>query len=205
MKFSAISPLLLAFAGVALGSLNATTIIAEIAPGSESCDAANTECRTAAQAGPLIANAMGKYGIYNVNQMAAIVALMAFESVDFAYKHNVSPGRPGQGTANMQMAAYNLLYAKSLDGVKDKVAGISSVDGLSDDKLNEILALVTPDEYNFGSGPWFITTQCEASVLTGLATDIDTGFQSYMDCVGTTLTDERTAYLTRAKEAFGIN
>ncbi|KAF7543932.1 hypothetical protein G7Z17_g10342 [Cylindrodendrum hubeiense] len=205
MKFTTLSPLFLAFANVALGNLNATTIIAEIAPGSESCASDNADCRTAAQAGPWIADAMCKYELYSVNVMAAVIALMAFESVDFAFKHNISPGRPGQGTANMQAATYNLMYAKSLDGVKDQVADVDSVDGLSDDKLNEILALVTPDKYNFGSGPWFLTTQCDASVVTALKADIDTGFQSYMECVGTTLTDERTAYLTRAKEAFGIN
>ncbi|KAH7143583.1 hypothetical protein EDB81DRAFT_500055 [Dactylonectria macrodidyma] len=204
MKFTTIlTPLILANA--ALANLNATTIVAEIAPGSESCASDNADCRTAPVVGTYLALAMRKYSIYSVNQMAAVISLMAFESVDFAYKHNISPGRPGQGTANMQTAGYNLLYAKSLDGVKDKVADIDSVDGLSDDKLNEILALVTPDEYNFGSGPWFLTTQCDASVRTQLDADIDAGFSAYMGCVGTTLTDERTAYLTRAKEAFGIN
>ncbi|KAH7159576.1 hypothetical protein B0J13DRAFT_539185 [Dactylonectria estremocensis] len=204
MKFTTIlTPLVLA--NVALASLNATTIVAEIAPGSESCASDNADCRTASVAGPYLALAMQQYHIYSVNQMAAVISLMAFESVDFAYKHNISPGRPGQGTANMQTAGYNLLYAKSLDGVKDKVADIDSVDGLSDDKLNEILALVTPDKYNFGSGAWFLTTQCDASVRTQLDADIDAGFEAYMGCVGTALTDERTAFLTRAKEAFGIN
>ncbi|KAJ2962724.1 hypothetical protein NQ176_g10917 [Zarea fungicola] len=136
--------------------------------------------------------------------MAAVIALMAFESVDFRYKHNVFPGRPGQGTANMQMANFNLLYAKSIDGVKDKVADITSVNGLSNDRLNAILALVTPDETNFGSGPWFLTTQCGQDVRDALKANIDTGFTAYMSCVGVSVTDDRKAYLTRAKKAFGL-
>ncbi|KPM41072.1 hypothetical protein AK830_g5482 [Neonectria ditissima] len=203
MKF--LTPLLLlASANLATCYLNATTIVADIAPGSDACAAANKDCRTAAQAAPFIAAAMAKYKVYSVQQMAAVIALMAFESGDFAYKHNVSPGRPGQGTANMQMAAYNLMYAKQLDGVKDAVVDIESTDGMSDDELNDLLALVTPDEYNFGSGPWFLMTQCDASVREALTKDIDTGFAAYMECIGTSLTDDRTAYLDRAKEAFGL-
>ncbi|KAK7397541.1 hypothetical protein QQX98_013097 [Neonectria punicea] len=204
MKFFTTPFLLLALTNLATCTLNAATIVAEIAPGSESCASDKPDCRTAAQAGPLIAQAMAKYKVYSVQQIAAVIALMAFESGDFAYKHNVSPGRPGQGTANMQMAEYNLMYAKSLDGVKDKVANIQSTDGMSDDELNDLLALVTPDDYNFGSGPWFLMTQCDDSVRDALTKDIDTGFEAYMECIGTSLTDERTAYLDRAKEAFGL-
>ncbi|OAQ97769.1 hypothetical protein LLEC1_00565 [Akanthomyces lecanii] len=129
---------------------------------------------------------------------------MAFESADFRYKHNVYPGRAGQGTANMQMARFNLLYAKSLAGVEEKVADISSVDGLPPDRLNYILSLVTPDEHNFGSGPWFLTTQCRGTVRDALQRNIDEGFAEYMACVGVSVTPERLAYLTRAKKAFGI-
>lgn len=137
--------------------------------------------------------------------MAAIVALMAFESVDFKYKHNVSPGRPGQGTANMQMANYNLMYAKSIDAIKDQVKDINSVDGQSDSTLNHILSLVQPDEYNFASGPWFITTQCGKDVLDKLDANVDDGFAAYMACVGVTVTDDRKAYFDRAKKAFGLS
>ncbi|KAJ6783829.1 hypothetical protein PWT90_09289 [Aphanocladium album] len=184
----------------------AADIIKIIAPGSVSCPPSETqECRTADQAADFLIASMAKYKICTYNEMAAVLSLMAFESVDFRYKHNVYPGRPGQGTANMQMANYNLLYAKSLDGVRDKVADISSVDGLSPDKLNYILSLVTPDEHNFGSGPWFLTTQCDKSVRDALKANVDSGFATYMACVGVSVTDERRAYLTRAKKAFGLS
>lgn len=204
MKLAAISPIMFQLPGLCGAQLQAGPIIQKIAPGSASCDAAATECRTATQAAPFIVQGMADYKMFSVNEIAAVLSLMAFESVDFKYKHNVYPGRPGQGTANMQMAKYNLMYAKSLDDVKDKVSDVNSVDGLSDDRLNEILALVTPDEHNFGSGPWFLATQCGQDVRDALKRDIDSGFDSYMGCVGVTVTDERRAYLTRAKAAFGL-
>lgn len=183
----------------------AADIIKIIAPGSVSCPPSQaSECRTADQAAPLLISSMSKYKLCSYNEIAAVLALMAFESVDFRYKHNVYPGRPGQGTANMQMANYNLMYAQSLDGVRDKVADIKSVDGLSPDKLNYILSLVNADEHNFGSGPWFLTTQCGKQVRDALKANIDSGFEAYMGCVGVAVTDERRAYLTRAKKAFGL-
>ncbi|KAK3186552.1 hypothetical protein K4F52_004592 [Lecanicillium sp. MT-2017a] len=204
MKLATVSPIVFHIPKLCGAQLEAGPIIQQIAPGSASCDAGATECRTASQAAPFIVQSMDAYQMHTVNEIAAVLSLMAFESVDFKYKHNVYPGRPGQGTANMQMANYNLLYAKSLDDVKDKVADIDSVDGLSDDKLNEILSLVTPDEHNFGSGPWFLATQCGGEVRESLKKDIDAGFEAYMGCVGVTVTDERRAYLTRAKAAFGL-
>jgi hypothetical protein len=205
MKFARSPIVALAFATLAVAQIQAVPIIEEIAPGSKECtDAANKECRTAAQAASHIASGMTTHGIYHVNEMAAVISLMAFESVDFKYKTNQVPGRPGQGTANMQMAEFNLKYAKSIDKVKGEVANIQSVDGLSDDELNRIRSLVITDDYNFGSGPWFLTTQCESSVRQELRANIDQGFSAYMGCVGVEVSAERTAYLDRAKKAFGI-
>lgn len=180
-------------------------VVQHIAPTSNSCEGKLPECRTAKQAAPYLIMGMLQYKINHVNEIASVLALMAFESVDFKYKHNVYPGRPGQGTANMQMAKFNLDYAKQIDGVKDKVANIPSVDGLSPDKLNEILALVQPDEYNFGSGPWFLATQCPADVRDRMKKNADDGFRAHMSCVGVDVTEERLAYFQRAKEAFGLH
>lgn len=194
----------LGLASVASAQLSAPEIVKKIAPGAANCPE-TVECRTAEQAAPHIAASMETHGIYSVNEMAAVIALMAFESVDFRFKHNVFPGRAGQGTANMQMPNFNLLYAKSIPAVQAKVAQFTTTAGLSDADLNFILAQVQPDEFNFGSGAWFLTTQCDKSVRDALQANIDQGFQAYMGCVGVSVTDERTKYLTRAKEAFGIN
>ena len=60
-----------------------------------------------------IANA---FGIFSNGEVAAALGTMAFESGEFKYNHNMfpAPGRPGQGTRNMQMASYNLQYALTL-------------------------------------------------------------------------------------------
>ncbi|CEJ94853.1 hypothetical protein VHEMI10360 [[Torrubiella] hemipterigena] len=194
----------LTLAGSALANLDAAAIIKQIAPNSVSCAGATPDCRTANQVAPHAVHSMSHYGLYSPKEMAAVLALMAFESADFKYKHNVYPGRPGQGTANMQMPSFNLKYAQSIPAVKGKVAGIGSADGLPAAKLNEILALVTPDEYNFGSGPWFLATQCPGAVRDALKGNVDEGFKQYMACVGVAVTSERLAYFNRAKQAFHL-
>ena len=82
--------------------------IAAIMPQASSCDGADfpDECRTAEQAAPFISKACADL---SDGECAATVALMGLESVDMRFKHNVSPGRPGQGTANMQMANVSFL------------------------------------------------------------------------------------------------
>ncbi|KAF4126249.1 hypothetical protein GMORB2_1495 [Geosmithia morbida] len=180
------------------------SIIQQIAPASASCAAGNTECRTAKQAAPYIFQSFAKYGLDSANQKAAVISLMAYESDNFVYKTNQYPGRPGQGTANMQMASFNLMYAKSIKATSGAVAEVSSVDGLSDTELDYIIGLVTVDKYNFGSGAWFLKTQCGNDVMSQLASDVDQGFQAYMSCVGVEASSDRLEYLDRAKTAFGI-
>ncbi|XXG98618.1 hypothetical protein Hte_004943 [Hypoxylon texense] len=212
MKYQAAAAASLLMAGQALAAPvqiqardggSAADLIAQISPASTSC-ADTTECRTAEQMGPLFADAMAKYELNQAGQIAAVLALTAFESVDYKYKHNVSPGRPGQGTSNMQMFEFNLEYANAIPELKDQVSGVTA--DADDAKKNEVLALVTDDKYNFGSGPWFMTTKCaDAKDALSAGKDMDAGFQAYMQCVGVTLTDDRQAYWTRAKQAFGLN
>ncbi|KAI0387419.1 hypothetical protein F5Y04DRAFT_4261 [Hypomontagnella monticulosa] len=180
---------------------SAAQIVGEIAPNSKTCDG-SAECRTADQAGPLLADAMVKYGIYSPGQIAAILALTAFESVEYRFKHNVSPGRPGQGTSNMQQFNFNLMYAQSIPELKSKVAGVDA--NAPDAKKNEVLSLVNADQFNFGSGPWFFTTQCSKAVQDGMKAGTDAAFAQYMGCVGVSVDSDRKAYWDRAKKAFGI-
>ncbi|KAH8676194.1 hypothetical protein BX600DRAFT_508369 [Xylariales sp. PMI_506] len=180
----------------------AESIILQIAPDSASCSD-TTECRTAAQAAPYLVDAMSQYGVTQVGAIAGVLSLMAFESVSFEYKHNVSPGRPGQGTANMQMFSYNQQYASSIPALASQVSALGS-DVTSDDGMNALLALVTPDEYNFGSGPWYLSTFC-SDIRDELNAGTDAGFSAYMGCVGTTMTSDRQAFWDRAKTAFGLS
>ncbi|PHH73594.1 hypothetical protein CDD82_5376 [Ophiocordyceps australis] len=175
-------------------------------PAAGPCAANDQECRSGSQAAPFIAAALQKYKLTCAGQAASVISLMAFESVNFRYKHNVSPGRPGQGTANMQMASYNLEYARSLSEVRDKIpAGVTSVEGQSPQTLNQVLALVQPDEFNFGSGPWFLRNKCDEGVVQGLANgNVDEGFRKHMACVGVSVDEARLAYFERAKKALKV-
>lgn len=191
---------------------SAASQILQIAPTSITCVGAPfaSECATAAQAAPYLISAFQNYSITSTSQMAAVLSLQAFETGDFKFNinHFPAPGRPGQGTRNLQMPAYNLLYARSIPALLPAVEAITtstSVDGLTDDQLNDIRALVLPDEYSWGSAAWFLTSQCGEDVLSAMETPGEAGFNAYMGCVGTASTSDRLAYYTRALQAFGLS
>ncbi|KAI1196060.1 hypothetical protein F5X97DRAFT_306334 [Nemania serpens] len=208
MKFSITLSAGLALAGLstaapltARDAKTAAQIIGEISPNSLTCaDAA--ECRTNVQVAPFFVKAMSQYGLGNPGAIAAVLALTAFESVDYKYKHNINPGRPGQGTSNMQMIDFNVEYAQSIPELKEKVAAIGAAS--TPEAQNKILALVTDDQYNFGSGPWFLKNKCTPEVVAGLEKGTDAAFAAYMACVGVEVNEQRSAYWTRAKTAFGL-
>jgi len=183
----------------------AADIVLAIAPKSGDCTNAPfaDECATNVQAARPLVDAMAAYGIYNPAQIAAVLSVMAFESGDFKYNKNHNPGRAGQGTRNMQLIKYNVLFARSKDELKDKVPE-GDADSMTDDQKNAVLALVMADPYNYETGPWFLATQCEQSVRDTLASNPDAGWAAYMRCINVASTDDRTAYWTRAKAAFGL-
>lgn len=183
--------------------------ILAIAPRSASCEGAraNPECSTAQEAAPHLIQAMLDYEIYDVGEIGAVIALEAFESVEFQFRHNVEPGRPGQGTTAMLMPPFVVEFARSFPALRAKVDAISTADaaGMTDAQLNAILDLVKTDEYTFHSAAWFLVTKCDTSVRDALKRGTDEGWNAYMTkCVRTTNTPERIAYWTRAKAAFGI-
>ncbi|KAF2467547.1 uncharacterized protein BDR25DRAFT_292003 [Lindgomyces ingoldianus] len=180
-------------------TLTADTIIA-IAPLTASCVNAPAdapgECRTAAQAAGPIAKSFTKYGIDSAGEQAALIALMLFESGNFKYNknHYPAPGRPGQGTRNMQLPGLNLQYAASLFGA-------ATVQEAGD--ATAVLNLVGGDDESFGSAAWFLKTQCSQTIREGLASKADplTGWQNYLTgCVGTTLDPQRTEIWTTTRQ-----
>jgi len=107
----------------------------------------------------------------------------------------------------MQMANYNLLYARSIPALATQLSAIttaSTISGLSDDQLNAIRALVLPDEYSWASAAWFLTTQC-STVRSALQAGGQSGYDAYLACIGVSPTDDRLAYWTRANAALGIS
>lgn len=93
------------------------------------------------------------------------------------------------------MGTYNVEYAASITELASKSLTTSNV-----------LDYVTEDKYNFGTGPWFYSTQCvPAQGQTGGSAD--DWFQAYMACVYVSTSAEpgRLTYWNSAKEAFGIS
>ncbi|KAL5360908.1 hypothetical protein BJX96DRAFT_151045 [Aspergillus floccosus] len=175
--------------------------IEAIALPSKSCanvDAPN-ECATAQQAAPNIAKAFQTYKVTSPAEQAAVIGLIAFESVDFRYNKNHSPGVPGQGTRNMQSPAFNKKYAASIPALSEKLAPVA------DDPVKVLDLLLADEKYDFGSGAWFLTSQCSDAVRKELQSGSEAGWRQYIqECVGTDANDDRKAYWQRAVQALGV-
>ncbi|KAL5334777.1 hypothetical protein BJX70DRAFT_346567 [Aspergillus crustosus] len=176
--------------------------IEAIAPKSSSCEnpeeVAPLECATAAQAAPAFSAAFKKYNLTSRAEQAAVISLAAFESGEFRFSRNHFPGVEGQGTRNMQSPAFNKEYAASIPALSERFEEVQDQPGAVLDLLLEDLSL------DFGSGTWFLTTQCEKSVREGLQKDGETGWESFVvDCVGTEANEERKDYWVKAVEALG--
>lgn len=99
----------------------------------------------------------------------------------------------------MQMPNYNLKYAESIPELADKLAPIK------DDKVKVLELLLSDEKWDFGSGAWFLTSQCGESVRTQLQTGSEAGWRAYISsCVGTGVTQARKAYWDRAVKALGV-
>lgn len=67
-----------------------------------------------------------------------------------------------------------------------------------------VLALVQPDEYSFASASWFYNAHCTEAVKEGVQTGGKSGWSDFITgCVGTTVTESREVYWTRAMQALG--
>ncbi|KAF9884333.1 hypothetical protein FE257_001846 [Aspergillus nanangensis] len=175
--------------------------IETIAPKSKSCENAPSpeECATSEQAATNIAQSFETYKVTSPAEQAAVIALMAFESMDFEYNKNHFPGVPGQGTRNMQSPEFNAKYAASIPALADKLQAASG------DPAKVLNVLLSDEKYDFGSGAWFLTSQCSKEVRSNLQSGSEAGWKDYISsCVGTDANDERKAYWTRAVKALGV-
>lgn len=96
----------------------------------------------------------------------------------------------------MQSPAFNAKYAKSIGAIRDKVAEAKG-------NKEQILDLLLADkEYDFGSGAWFLTSQCSEDVREQLQSGSEEGWQAYItQCVGTQANEERKGYWQKAAKA----
>ncbi|KAI9740342.1 MAG: hypothetical protein M1834_004921 [Cirrosporium novae-zelandiae] len=216
MQFSTVALGLVALSGFSFAFPSArtnavtTAQILLIANTSSTCSGATyaDECATADVAAKNINTGFTKYGVETCGEKAALISLMAYETAEFKYNknHYPAPGRPGQGTRNMQMAKFNLLYASSISelttSVKSITNGETNSSSLTDDQLNQVRALVLDHPYDFSSAAWYLTTQCDQSIRNGLAAKTVDGWTAYItDCVGTTVDTSRQEYWEKALKA----
>ena len=176
---------------------SAATLIAEVMPGTLSCTntVPDTGCVNNTYAAGFFIHAFDTYNIRTSAEIAGVLALTSLESGDLTARSRSD--YPGQGTSNMQSPAYNLDYARTFPELA-ATANASASDPTA------VLALVTPDKYNFASGAWFLATQCSDAIRTKLQTGTDAGFAAYMSCVGVNVTDSRHEHWVTAQKAFGL-
>lgn len=178
-------------------SINAMDV-ETVAPETSSCDGATfpTECITATAAAAFIATSYTDYNVTSFGTQAALLSLMLYETDSFKYAKNHWPGVPGQGTRNMQSPTFNLKYATWLATNAPK-AGITvaEVDAANVvGPANVLQLLLRNNAVSFGSAAGFLKTQCEDSIAEGLAAMSEEGWEMYLtECVGTTVTADRTA------------
>ncbi|RDW83950.1 uncharacterized protein DSM5745_04276 [Aspergillus mulundensis] len=212
MKFTSLVPLtFLALTGASpcsQGPSDSTVTITPeqiiaIAPKSESCDGAVdfvSECGTAEQAAPAVSEAFTKYGLTNKAEQAAVLGLMAMESGEFRYNKNhwPEPGTVGKGTRNMQSVDFNKLYAASILEIADEFAKVQ-------DQPGPVLDLLLQDPVlDYGSGAWFLTTQCNETVRSGLQNNGEEGWKAFITgCVVTEADEARRGYWSSAVTALG--
>lgn len=93
------------------------------------------------------------------------------------------------------MGTFNIQYANNIPELAAKSPTASTV-----------LDMVTADEYNFGTGPWFYSTQC-SSAQSAASGGADAWFTAYMSCVGVDASaqPERLTYFASAKTAFNLS
>lgn len=98
----------------------------------------------------------------------------------------------------MQSPTYNNKYAHSIPLIADKVRQAGN------DKGQLLDLLLADKEYDFGSGAWFLVSQCSDVVRESLKERGEEGWEGYVkDCVGTEANEERRGYWKRAVEVLG--
>ncbi|MCJ1324529.1 hypothetical protein MMC10_001191 [Thelotrema lepadinum] len=198
-----------------IGSVNFTSVLAQVAPKSNSCTRAlaneTAECATASSASIPFLKSLLQYNLTTKNQVAAIVSLVAFETGEFLYDyHHFPASQPGWCTRAMMMPDNVVLYAKSLPNLPANLATLktaTNASSVSNSTLDDMCHYLTSDPVlDFGAPSWYLTSVCSPDIQSGLKTGGQTEWAAYMKlCVGvdTSLPDEagRIPYYTAAINA----
>lgn len=101
----------------------------------------------------------------------------------------------------MQSAKFNLEYAKSISKLAP-TEEFAAAEAAGPENVTSLL--ISYKNYDFGSAAWFLTSQCEPDVVSGLAKAGTSSFNAYLDCIGTKADAERTKYYNNALKALGV-
>lgn len=194
--------------GTPIGAITAAQVL-QFAPGTSSCTKSNPMCSTAEDAAAALNDACSLYGITTLGQKAGLIAYMAYESADFIYNINISPGRAGQGTKCMFMFPHIWNFAYSFPELKSQVLSLSPPEaqtaGVSysnyqslfpnPDTQNQIRALVLQTNYTFKCAAWYLTSY---SAATCDKTVLNSGLDGFIQTMGSPcfyvdVTPDRTA------------
>ncbi|KAG0125145.1 hypothetical protein HOY82DRAFT_632507 [Tuber indicum] len=177
------------------------------------CTTVTEECHPAAEAVRGINTAFANHGLTKLGQKAALLGLMALESVDFTFNVNSFPGRPGQGTKAMLSFPHIYHYAFSQPACTAEVLRISNgkflnvtfsnMDTIPIMDQKAIRALVLPEKYTYAAASWYLRNKCQASVRERLAEGGFEGFKEYIGgCIfAGNVTSERLAKWCSAVKA----
>ena len=99
----------------------------------------------------------------------------------------------------MQSPAFNKKYAKSIPELESRFYFVENIPA-------DLLDLLRENKtYDFGSGAWFLTTQCSKEVRSALQDGSEKGWKNYItECLETNFTHERKEYWDRSAEALGV-
>lgn len=198
-------------------SLITADALKKIAPKSETCAGAKfpEECSTADDAVAPLNAAFAQYEITNPWEITAVLSLIIFETEGFKFAKNHFPGRPGQGTRNMQMWNYNWEYVLSITasddvalstavGNQDKAAISADPDAVSDDIKNKVLDLLLQEpEAAWSSGAWYLKTHC-AEARPTIQKGGAAALSAYLACVKTPPAELRMTSFQDTAAALGL-
>ncbi|PFH59874.1 hypothetical protein XA68_11766 [Ophiocordyceps unilateralis] len=182
--------------------------IARIDPSTTSC-ASSGECRTAAQAGALLSTSFSRHGVRCRQEAACLTALVLLETDHLKYQHNVYPGRPGQGTANMQMCRFNAEYAASDPVLRKCFPDVLPVGSdPNEDQCRRVLkCILDHEDKSFDTPAWFWDKKCpDKDARAKLSNGGIEGCAAYLkSCVGVDGNDQsRVALNRKAYDAFEV-
>ena len=152
-------------------------VISKVAPNSTSCDGASpklkSQCATADQAAQPFLDSFKTYNISSVNEVAAILSLVAYETGELRYDYHEFPApTPGACTRSIfGEVSYTAAYAASIPALAANATLIQGAKAGDNSSLDAVCAALTSNpDWDFGAPSWFLSNVCPAYIQAALRT-----------------------------------